>query len=584
MMRFVRWYYGSANLRKKLIISYGLLALLPVLLLGLYSYYFFGESFLEQAQFSMEDAASSMKIGLENSIGRENDNLRYLTYNAQFRNDLENLKKNLNAFTKTLSSDVEPVFWYFITSDENLEWIRIYSPYLHRSIGDFCHLPIEVEDKDWYEESKTNFKTIWRIEDQKIYASRTLLDGESSSRAIGVIEMELDLEKMTEPIRHIDGKEGGTLLLDEKGKIVFKTIYPNKALGEEVEEFILSKKPDSFMETDNFLVAAGQELSNGWKLYYFRDRSVVDMQLTDLKRTTFLLMAISFGFLMILATLVSTLLSERILRLKEAAEEVSRGNFHVTMDLRYDDEIGVVNRSFARMQKKMNDMMEETYKLGMEKRKMELTALQAKINPHFLYNCLSSIKWKAIRKGDDEIADITGLLAKFYRSTLNGGKAITNVGNELETIISYLELQKNTHDNNFDVVLELEEEGRELLMPNFLLQPLVENAIVHGIDSLDDEVRGKIVVTYGLEEDAIVFKIKNNGILLDKDELLRSLRKPGGGYGMYNIRERIRLYYNDPKYGITANVEEDGMVCFTVKLGRQLKSVDLEQDSLLINR
>lgn len=584
MVRFIRWYYGSANLRKKLIISYGLLALLPVLLLGLYSYHFFGESFLEQAQYSMEDAAASMKIGLENSISRENDNLRYLTYNAEFRKNLENLKKNLNAFTKTLSSDVEPVFWYFITSDENLEWIRIYSPYLHRSIGDFCQIPAGIEDQDWYEESKTNFKTIWRIENQKIYARRTLLDGESSSRAIGVIELELNMEKMTESIRHIDGTGGGTILLDENGKIIFKTIYPDRKLGEEVEEFILEERPSTFMETKNFLVAAEEELSNGWKLYYFRDRGAIDLQLADLQRTTLLLMGISFGFLMILATLVSTVLSERILRLKEAAEEVSRGNFHVTMDLRYDDEIGIVNKSFARMQKKMNDMMEETYKLGMEKRKIELTALQAKINPHFLYNCLSSIKWKAIRKGDDEIADITGLLAKFYRSTLNGGKAVTNVGNELETIISYLELQKRTHDNNFDVVLRLSDEGRELLMPNFLLQPLVENAIIHGVDSLDEEVRGTVVVSYEVDDHTIIFKIKNNASAPNREEILKNLGKQNGGYGLHNIRERIRLYYDSPNYGITAQVEEDGMVCFTVRLGKRLKSVDIEQDSLLINR
>lgn len=584
MMRFVRWYYGSANLRKKLIISYGLLALLPVLLLGSYSYHFFGKSFLEQAKLSMEDAASSMKIGLENSVNRENDNLRYLTYNADFRRNLENIKKNLNAFTKTLSSDVEPVFWYFITSDENLEWIRIYSPYLHRSIGDFCYIPTNVQEEDWYEESKTNFKTIWRIRDKKVFASRTILDGDSSSRAIGVIELELNLEKMTEAIRHIDGKEGGTLLLDETGRVIFKTTYSDKALSEEVEEYILKERPQEFVETNHFLISGEEEISNGWRLYYFRDRSAIDLQLKDLQRTTLLLMVVSFGFLMILATLVSTILSERILRLKEAAEEISRGNFKVRMDLRYDDEIGVVNESFDRMQKKMNEMMEETYKLGMEKRKIELTALQAKINPHFLYNCLSSIKWKALRKGEDEIAEITGLLAKFYRSTLNGGKAITTVANELDTISSYLELQKGTHDNNFDVVLELSEEGKELLMPNFLLQPLVENAIIHGVDPLEDEVRGKIIVSYYLENNYLIFKIKNNAASLSEEKLKEKLQKPAGGYGLYNIKERIRLYYDDPNCNITSQVTEDSMICFTVRLSKHLKSVDLEQDSFLINR
>ena len=584
MMRFIRWYYGTANLRKKLIISYGILALLPVLLLGTYSYYSFRENFLKQTRLSMNDAAASMRIGLENAVRRENDNLRYLTYNSDFRGKLENLKIDLNAFTDTLIQDVEPVFWYFITSDESLEWIRLYSPYLHRNIGDFCYIPGEKEKQEWYRESKTNFKTLWRIEEEKIYATRTILDKDSSSRAIGVLELEMNLEKMTDAIRHINAEEGGTLLLDEKGQVIFKTTYVGKAPFKKVEAFILENRPESFVETEDFLVSPGQEISNGWRFYYYRDYSSIDLQLKDLQRTTLLLMGISFGVLMLLATLVSTVLSERILRLKQAAEEISRGNFQVQMDLRYDDEIGIVNRSFANMQKKMNDMMEETYRLGMEKRKMELTALQAKINPHFLYNCLSSIKWKAIKKGDEDIANLTGLLAKFYRSTLNGGRAITNVGNELDTITSYLELQRRAHDNGFRVVLDFSEEGRDLLMPNFLLQPLVENAILHGIDKAETKTEGVVAVVYYLEKDYIVFQIKNTSSITTKEQLQEELASPTGGYGLYNIKGRIHLYYDDPKCTITSGIEENGMVCFNVRIRKYLKAVDLEQDSLLINR
>ena len=583
MKNFIEWYYGSATIKKKLMFSYGILVLLPIMLLGLYSYHFFGESFLTQTKLSMEDAAGSMKIGLDSSISRENDNIRYLTYNADFRATLENLKKNLNAFTKTLSDEVEPVFWYFITSDNNLDWIRIYSPYLHRSIGDFCYIPTEIENKEWYLESMNNFKTIWRIENKKIYASRTILDSDSSSRPIGVIELELDLEEMTEPIRHIDGKEGGTLLLDQNGNLIFKTIYQDIALGNKIEKYIIENQPNDFTQTDYFFVAGKEELSNGWSLYYFRDRTYIDAQLKDLQRTTLLLMVISFGFLMLLGSLVSTLLSERILRLKEAAEEVSRGNFNVSMDLRYEDEVGIVNRSFDKMQQKMNEMIEKTYLLGMEKRKMELTALQAKINPHFLYNCLSSIKWKAIKKGDEDIAEITGLLAKFYRSTLNGGKSITNVENELETIRTYLEIQRHTHDDSFQVFLDLDRSGRDQLLPNFLLQPIVENSIIHGVDHLE-EGEGKISVLYRDEKDYIVFQIKNNGSFITKEEFKEKLNQPQGGYGLYNIRERIRLYYDDPACGIHGEILENNEICFTVRLGKNLKSIDLEQDSSLINR
>ena len=125
-----------------------------------------------------------------------------------------------------------------------------------------------------------------------------------------------------------------------------------------------------------------------------------------------------------------------------------------------------------------------------EKLEEELKALQAMMNPHFLYNCLSSIKWKAIRSDQDDIAEITGLLATFYRTALNGGRQITIVQNELENIKAYLQIQLKSHENNFDVEYQLDEAGGECQMPNFLLQPIVENAICHGADLCESE-RGK---------------------------------------------------------------------------------------------
>ncbi|MGN0306258.1 MAG: histidine kinase [Lachnospiraceae bacterium] len=585
MIRLLKWYYGSANLRNKLLISYSLLVLLPVLFMGIYSYQLSRDSFLEQTRLSMEDAAASMKVGLEGSISREDDNLRYLTYNADLRERLERYPEDATAFTKTLTEDVKPVFWYFITSDRNLNWIRLYSPYLERSIEDFCYSALLVEKEDWYQKSITYFKTIWRVEEENIYASRTLLDAGSSSMPIGVVELELSLKKLTQPICQIDTQEGGTLLLNSQGEVIFKSPFVNKELESRVEKYIQTELPQKFTETDHFLLSEVQEISNGWKFYYFRDRSAIDWKLKEIQLTTILLILVSFALLMLLGSLVSRVLTRRILRLQEAAEEISRGNFHVSMDLRYDDEIGVVNKSFEKMQQRMNEMIEETYRLGMEKRKVELQALQAKINPHFLYNCLSSIKWKAIKKNEEDIANITGLLAKFYRSTLNNGRAITTVENELQTIISYLELQQSTHDNGFDVILKLQEEGRELLMPNFLLQPLVENAIFHGVDCLEEEnLRGRIEFSYFLKEKYLIFQVRNNGPEMDTLSLQENLSHPGRGYGLFNIRERIRLYYDDSRCGVSGQVDKDGMVCFTVCLEQKLKAIDLEQDEKLINR
>lgn len=575
MIKRFESYFGSANLRKKLFISYSMLVLLPILIFGIYSFHHSEKTFLEQTKIGMEDAVTSIFGSLNNSIKRENDNIKYFAYNSNIRRDLEYSSKDINIFARILSNDVEPAFWYFITSDSNLDGIRIYSPFLKQSVGHFFHPIDRVQDKSWVQESYHNFRTNWRVEEGKAYVSRALLDVNSSSELIGVVDLEVNLDKLTDIIHQMKPHDGGTLLLDSDGAVISRSEFANSVLEEEILTFISEKHPETFTETKDFIITGGQETINGWKLYHFRDRSLIDAQLWQILITTILLIVLGYILLMILGSLVSAALSKRILDLKDAAEQISKGNLNVQMDLRYDDEIGIVNRSFSWMQEKMNEMIVETYRLGLEKRRAEVQELQAKINPHFLYNTLSSIKWKAIKTGDDDIAEITGILAKFYRTTLNNGKSITTVGNELDAITSYLEIQQRTHDSSFDVILDFSEDARDTKMPNFLLQPIVENAVLHGIDSIEDEsIRGKIEIIYRVENQYLRFDVRNSCAGLSTAQLIEGLKCPSKGYGLHNVRERIRLCYNDSQCGMEAYVL-DGMVCFEICIAREMKELDL---------
>ena len=209
-------------------------------------------------------------------------------------------------------------------------------------------------------------------------------------------------------------------------------------------------------------------------------------------------------------------------------------------------------------------MINRVYKAELEKKAMELKALQAMINPHFLYNCLSSIKWKAIRTGNDEISDLTGHLAKFYRTSLNGGKQITTVGSELENVKSYVELQRMTHENSFDVEYELDETLFETSMPNFLLQPIVENAIFHGLETKPD--KGKVTIRVEMTEKNVIIIVSDDGVGIGREELelmrdsLKNSKKEtdkeckspgerGNGIALANVSQRIKLIFGDD-YGL----------------------------------
>ncbi len=565
MRRIWNWYYGTATIRTKLVISYLVLVLLPILILGLYSYHISKKSLLEQTRSTMEGNLSSIADSMERNIQRENDNIKYLSYNLKFREKLEAGIKDASALAQELNNSVEPTFWYFITSDDNIKSIESYSPYVKHAIGSFLK-PIDgSEEAKIYEENKKTFKTLWNYKDGHIYATRTLLDAHTSSKAIGVMRLEVFEDNFISPIFQTEYLNNGVILADADGRIYNGRSVLDTYIEDEIQKLVKEGRTSGFVETGQYMLQVSEELVNGWKIYYYVDKQEISDKLDRILAGTVFLMLVCLGIIMVLISVISRILTSRILRLKECAEEVSKGNFDIIISGNSTDEIGIVANSFRDMCSKINEMMEEMYHLGLEKRSEELKALQAMINPHFLYNCLSSIKWKAIRAEQDDISDITGLLAKFYRTALNHGKQITLVKNEIENVKSYLELQSRAHENSFDVEYDLSEEGMELEMPNFLLQPIVENAICHGVEYCKEGVRGFIKVVYEKKDGFLIFRVYNNGAVLEEEALYRILVTPGNGYGIYNIQERIRMYY-DEECGVSGSVPEEGMVCFSVRL------------------
>ena len=385
------------------------------------------------------------------------------------------------------------------------------------------------------------------------------------------MKIELLPDNFLEPIFQSRFLNNGVALLNEQEVVIGKRGLENEELDEKILKKMREEEMSGFYETPEYMLAASDELVNGWRLYYYVDKKEISAQMNDIYISTGLIVGMCLTIVFVLIGIISKILSSRILQLKSYAEEVSRGNYNMDLTTECTDEIGIVTNSFHEMCNKINQMMEDMYQLGLKKRAEELKALQAKINPHFLYNCLSSIKWKAIRSEQDEIAEVTGLLAKFYRTTLNSGRQITTVENEIDNIKAYLELQKRTHDDSFEVELFLAKEGLQLAMPNFLLQPIVENAICHGIDYCEKGAKGKILIHYRLEDGYIIFEIMNNGPTLSSEEAERLLNTPGKGYGLHNIRERVRMYYGrDKNCGIFGGLKENGMVCFTVKLKKKM--------------
>jgi two-component system sensor histidine kinase YesM len=201
-------------------------------------------------------------------------------------------------------------------------------------------------------------------------------------------------------------------------------------------------------------------------------------------------------------------------------------------------------------------LLDEKYKLGQDVKNAELIALQEQINPHFLYNSLDQIYWMSIRKGCPEIGDLVLKLSKFYRQSLRKGKNIVPFSTELEHISAYTDIQNIRYDGAITLQVNCSEKAAAFELPKLTLQPLVENAILHGICEKDE--KGTISINAEITSEHFVFTVQDDGAGMDEETLL-SLREgittsaalpaapvtSKGGYGLRNVYHRLQLAFHN---------------------------------------
>ena len=218
---------------------------------------------------------------------------------------------------------------------------------------------------------------------------------------------------------------------------------------------------------------------------------------------------------------------------------------HCTVDSY--DEIGDLQNSFNEMVLQINHLLDSQYQLGKQIKDSELKLLQAQINPHFLYNTLNLIKWTAQNKNADEVSDIVEKLSRYYRIGLSNGLELISIHDELEHVSLYVQLQNKRFDNNIQLEIHADAAVYEYRILKLLLQPLVENCILHGLK----DNRGIITIDLAQSEAFLCITITDDGVGISAEKQARirlnqelKITTSGqGGYGLTNIQERLLNFY-----------------------------------------
>lgn len=281
-----------------------------------------------------------------------------------------------------------------------------------------------------------------------------------------------------------------------------------------------------------------------------------------------LLTVMALSFVLVLGYLVYLirLMLRPLNRLSRMTEKYEPGvTFRLEEMLRRNDEIGKMYGSFQRMTERVNQMVEERYLLEMKQQELELMTLHTQITPHLLYNTLDSIYWSAIDKEVPELARLVKDLSSLLRIGLSRGRELVPVSEEIQHIQAYIRLQLERYQHAFQVHWDLDEQLAEEITPKVILQPIAENAILHGIGKMDGE--GEMWIRSVCGETTFSFLIEDNGFKpADPEKLHRLMRLGDGeGYGIRNVDRRIKLHYGEG-YGIRYSKRPGGgtVACITL--------------------
>lgn len=413
-----------------------------------------------------------------------------------------------------------------------------------------------VENKEWYKKTiQQNGRLYWYINDdfgkQMISVSRLVFDIKNFAKPIAVISVDMDMSKVASVVSDIHlGKTGKVYLVDDKGKLIYSEDksflyrYTTKLYNSSSGSDFITINGNKIMVIYNTLP------QNGWKLVGMVSMAELNEKAEMIRNFIYLTALLSLVIAALISLYFSYSISQPIIKLATEMKKVEKGNFNISVEENWGGEIGVLYSSFNYMIKRINELIHEVYLSKIKEKDAELKALQAQINPHFLYNTLDTVNWLAVKHNVPEISKIVNSLASILRYSINKGNDVTTVENELKHVESYITIQKIRFKDKFEVSFNIDKRVLHYKTIKLILQPLVENAIIHGIETY--EGKGKILINGYLDGEKIVFEVINNGNPIDLDLVNKLLDSPADdkdSYGIQNVNERIKLYYGE-EYGL----------------------------------
>lgn len=590
--------FKNLSLKKKLLIFYSVLFVLPLFLISIIIYVEVSQSMLEKIQYSARQGYEQAKSYLEYKILQ----LVQRTDVVVTNNDLKNMVNPDNALKTGLHEQLaqkEVIRSYLQSVESSSQNLRlqlyISDEFSLLADGDYILSLSEADESLWYQkkgEQKIYFAPGIYLEERKkdryVALVRDITEENNYRVRNSVLRMDIGISELEEILQNATPTENAVSYLINRENTVVSASNKEKlkALG------LSGQLPEAFCfsryVTDSEL---NEESLNQKTVYCMRNKirntdweMITVIPKADMTSGIARLQSIVAGLMILFglmtisggAVIISWIV-RRISTLNDSFNQVKAGDMGVHLEADTSDEIGVLYDNYNEMIDHTRQLMDEKYHMGVHLKSAELKALQSQINPHFLYNTLDMVNWLAFAGRTQDIHEAVISLSKYYRLILNKGQDTLTLAEELQHVSYYIKIQDIRFPGRIKYQEQVDIGVKGSIVPKIILQPLVENAIQHGIWEKKEKT-GTIQIL-GYEEAGIVYlKVMDDGVGMDSATLAHvmdgSLESSGSSYGVKNVNARIRLMFGE-EYGLSYDSAPGEGTCVTVRFPRNAQSVIL---------
>lgn len=483
------------------------------------------------------------------SLGADNPLFWRSLSPMNFVNGMLNVKGNIRTFILYPENGLVPFYnsqdgSVMVKEIDDIRKLDVYDRAV-AALGDTVWERVDVGSSGFYEKNKYD----------KIVLAREIFDGSKQTK-LGFIALSVDVSQYEEICNNslLDPNDG-IVIVDGQYREIARVGTVEDDLINDLARTRYPEQEDTFVKglepVQGYYVFAAPRGTDGW-IFYLSPKSTWDARRNAGLVIPIVLGAALFVCILPLSLFASRMISRPLGSLYRSMNRFREGDFSQQVQVSGEDEIAELSITFNQMVQDMKEMIDRNYVMALREKESELNALQAQINPHFLYNALDSLYWQATDASQEELAENILSLSTLFRLLLSSGQSEISVKQEVELVTHYLHIQKMRFAKKLDYTISVPEEMMSYSISKLILQPFVENAIVHGLERMDSW--GYVRVNGELKDGMLHFMIEDNGIGMSMekvDEILfanedkRYANQRIGHYAIRNVKERMFLRYGD---------------------------------------